>query len=96
MAEASAPPGKTVPARAVEAAARTSSLGTPVRQSSDARSAGFQVDPSVILTLMKEELPAALAFAGGSVSISSATAAGLLLGVVLMAVATVLAAASAS
>ena len=40
---------------------------------------------------MNEELPAALAFAGGSVSLSSATDAGLVFGLVLMAVATVLA-----
>jgi len=39
---------------------------------------------------MNEELPAALAFAGGSVSLSSATDAGFVVGLVLMAAGTVL------
>ncbi|WP_435063427.1 hypothetical protein [Halobaculum sp. EA56] len=39
---------------------------------------------------MRIDLPAALTFAGGSVSLSSATDGGLLLGLVLMAVATTL------
>jgi len=45
---------------------------------------------------MDEALPAALAFAGGSVSLSSATDAGLVVGLVLMAAATVLAVAYVS
>ncbi|QZP36571.1 hypothetical protein [Halobaculum magnesiiphilum] len=45
---------------------------------------------------MDDVLPAAIAFAGGSVSLSSATDAGLVIGLILIAVGTVLAVAYAS
>ncbi len=50
----------------------------------------------MLSTHMNEGIPAALAFAGGSVSLSSATYTGLVVGLVLMAAATVLAVAYAS